>query len=141
MNKNKMAKKLSKKYTVGNFDLRIRRGISGKGLFVESPIPKGACIIRYTGKVVKVADQENAEGRYLFWTGRGKMINGNVSTNKARYINHSCKPNCEASGPSGYIFIRTLRKIKAGEEINYDYGKEYFDEYIKPKGCLCVKCK
>jgi uncharacterized protein len=129
------------KYTVGNYGLRVRRGVSGKGLFAKEAIPKGVCIIEYIGTPIKKEDQETATGRYLFETGRDKMINGNIKENTARYINHSCRPNCEADGPSGHVYILTLRKIKAGEELTYDYGEEYFDDYIKPIGCRCVKCK
>jgi hypothetical protein len=50
------------KYIVGNYKLRVGCGISGKGLFATEPIPKGACIIEYTGKIVKKADQENSRG-------------------------------------------------------------------------------
>lgn len=140
--KNKSQKKKRKsKYDIQKFALRVKRGISGKGLFTEEAIPKGVCIIEYTGKEIKKEDQERLEGRYLFWTGKNKMVDGNVSTNPARYINHSCRPNCEADGPDGRIFILTRRKIKAGEEITYDYGKDYWNDYIKPKGCQCVKCK
>lgn len=134
-----MTKKRST-YTIGNFKLKVKRGISGKGLFTESPIPKGACIIEYVGKVVPESDHDTARGRYLFWAGKKKMINGNVSFNPARYINHSCRPNSEATGPDGHIYIKSLRNIKPGEEITYDYGDEYFDEFIKPKGCRCIKC-
>src|SRR6185295_9104792 len=129
------------KFTVGDFKLSVHRGVSGKGLFAKEPIPKGACLIEYTGEPVPKELQKTLGGSYLFETGRGKMINGNVKSNTARYINHSCKPNCEADGPSGRVFILSLRKIKAGEEITYDYGEEYFDDYIKSKGCRCVKCK
>src|SRR3989338_11327912 len=128
------------KYTVRNFGLRVGRGVSGKGLFALEPIPKGVCLIEYTGKKVKKADHDRLEGRYMFWTGKNKMIDGNVKTNLARYINHSCRPNCEADGPDGRIYILSVRKIKDGEEITYDYGKDYFNDYIKPKGCRCVKC-
>jgi SET domain-containing protein len=68
------------------------------------------------------------------------MIDGNIKENTARYINHSCRPNCEAEGPKGRIYILSTRNIKAGEELTYDYGKEYFETYIKPFGCKCVKC-
>lgn len=137
-----MAKtKRKSKYTVGDFSFRVGRGVSGKGLFATEAIPKGACLIEYTGKLIKKADHDTATGRYLFWSGKNKMINGNVKSNPARYINHSCKPNCEADGPDGHIYILSLRKIKPGEEITYDYGDEYFDDYIKPKGCGCIKCR
>lgn len=128
------------KYKVGKFALRVRKSKTGKGLFAEQAIPKGACIIEYVGKNIKKADQENANGKYVFETGKDLMIDGNIKKNIARYINHSCAPNCEADGPRGKVFILSLRKIKEGEELTYDYGEEYFDEHIKPKGCLCTKC-
>ncbi len=128
------------KYTPGDFDLRVMRARTGKGLFTKTEIPKNACIIEYTGIPVAEEDQHKVKSRYLFETGRGLMINGNIPSNTARYINHSCKPNCEARGPRGQVFIFSLRKIKAGEELTYDYGKEYFDEYFKNTGCKCNEC-
>ncbi len=116
-------------------------GLAGKGVFAEEVIPKKKRIIEYVGKAVPVAKQKTAEGRYLFWTGRKKMIDGNIKRNTARFINHSCKPNCEADGPRGHVYIYSLRKIKVGEELAYDYGDEYFNDYIGPFGCKCEKCK
>lgn len=123
------------------FKLRTGLGVSGKGVFAQEVIPKGKRIIEYIGRNVPVEEQEHIVGRYLFWTGRKKMIDGNIKENTARFINHSCRPNCEAKGPSDKVFIYSLRKIKVGEELTYDYGKEYFEDYIKPIGCKCVKCK
>jgi uncharacterized protein len=128
------------KYTVGNFNLKVKKSATGKGLFAIDHIPKGACIIEYIGEPVKEAEHDTATGKYLFWTGRKTMINGNIPANTARYINHSCKPNCEAEGPSGHVYILSIRPIKAGEELTYDYGDEYFERYIKPFGCKCSKC-
>jgi len=68
------------------------------------------------------------------------MIDGNIPSNTARLINHSCLPNCEVFTKKHRIYIFAKRNIKAGEELNYDYDKEYFDEHIKPKGCRCNKC-
>ncbi len=116
-------------------------GLSGKGIFAMEDIPKGKRIIEYIGSSVPVEKQDTIRGRYLFWTGRNKMIDGNIKENIARFINHSCRPNCEASGPSGKVFIYSIKKIRAGEELTYNYDKEYFDEYIKPNGCKCEKCK
>lgn len=133
-----MAKK--SKYTTGNFKLRVKRSYAGNGLFAMEDIPKGACIIEYVGKPVSAEDKNDNAKRYLFWTGRNKMIDGNVPENTARYINHSCKPNCEADGPSGKVFIMALRRIKAGEELTYDYGDEYFDMYFSDGRCRCAGC-
>ncbi len=128
------------KYTIGNFDLRVGKSLTGKGLFTKTAIPKNSCVIEYTGVEIKKEDQDKVKGRYLFTTGRGLMINGNIPSNIARYINHSCAPNCEADGPRGKVFIFSIKKIKPGEELTYDYGKEYFDDYFKDGGCKCNKC-
>jgi SET domain-containing protein len=130
-----------KRYTSMDFKLKIGRSKTGKGLFTLDPIPKGCFIIEYTGKPVPKELQETKKGRYLFWTSKKDMIDGNTKTNTAKYINHSCKPNCEATGPNGHIYIISLRNIKSGEELTFNYGDEYFDEYIKNVGCRCNKCQ
>lgn len=129
------------KFTVGHFPLQVKRSLTGRGLFAVDPIPKGSCIIEYIGKPIPEKDQESASGRYLFWTGKKSMVDGYVKENKARFINHSCKPNCEADGPDGHVYIMALRTIKAGEELTYDYGDEYFKDYIEPVGCKCLHCR
>ncbi len=126
---------------ISKFKLRVGRGLTGKGVFAQEEIPKGKRIIEYIGKNVPVEKQGTLTGRYLFWTGRKKMIDGNIRENLARFINHSCRPNCEADGPSGRVFISSIRKIRAGEELTYDYGQEYFEDYIRPVGCKCEKCR
>lgn len=123
------------------YKIRVGTGLSGKGVFAMENIPKGKRIIEYIGRNIPLSEQDAVTGRYLFWTGRKKMIDGNIKENTARFINHSCRPNCEADGPSGKVFIRSIKKIKAGEELTYDYGDEYFDDYIKPIGCKCEKCR
>lgn len=128
------------KYTPGDFRLRVKKSATGKGLFAEDRIPKGACIIEYIGRPASIEEMARDEGKYLFWTGKATMINGNVPENIARYINHSCAPNCEADGPEGHVYIVALKVIKPGDELTYDYGKEYFDKHIRPRGCLCTKC-
>lgn len=128
------------KYIIGKFDLRVGKSQTGKGLFAMEDIKKGSCIIEYTGVVVKKEDLTKIKSKYLFEIGKNITINGNVPKNKARYINHSCRPNCEADGPEGHAYIMAIKNIKTGEELTYDYGKEYFNEYIKPVGCLCIKC-
>jgi len=131
---------MASKFTTGNFKLRVRKSATGRGLFTEEKIPKGACIIEYIGRVATLEEMARDTGKYLFWADKLTMINGNIKTNTARYINHSCRANCEANGPNGRIFIIARRAIKPGEELTYDYGKEYFDKHIKPKGCRCARC-
>jgi SET domain-containing protein len=127
-------------YKPGAFKLRVSRSLTGRGMFAEEPIPKGACIIEYIGRPVGLEEMARDDGKYLFWVSDFAMINGNIKENAARYINHSCAPNCEVDGPDGRIFVMAKRNIKAGEELTYDYGDEYFNRHLKPKGCLCAKC-
>jgi len=128
------------KYTVGNFSLRLGRARTGRGLYACEEIPKGACIIEYTGRPATEEETTRDTGKFYFQVSKTKMIDGNIRSNRARFINHSCRPNCEAEGPNGRVFIVARRKIKVGEELTYDYGQEYFDKHIKPKGCKCAKC-
>lgn len=79
-------------------------------------------------------------GKYLFEIAKNKTIDGNIPSNIARFINHSCAPNCEAVGPRGRVFIFSRKRIAAGSELTYDYGKDYVDRHIRPQGCRCAKC-
>lgn len=135
-----MAKRKSK-YTPGGYALRVGRSNTGKGLFAAEEIPKDVCVIEYTGRPISEEEAERDNGKYLFEVAKGKTVDGNIPSNTARYINHSCRPNCEAIGRAGRVFIFSIKRIKAGEELFYDYGKEYFDRHIKPKGCRCAKCQ
>lgn len=128
------------RYIPGDFKLKVGKSKTGKGIFALEPIPKGKCIIEYVGVKISEKEEETINSKYLFDLGSKITINGNVAWNKAKYINHSCRPNCEAEGPKGRVFIFSIKNIKPGEELTYDYGKEYWDEYIKPVGCRCVKC-
>jgi SET domain-containing protein len=121
-------------------DLATKKGVNGIGLFAKVPMKKGDCIIEYVGEVINDAEANRRGGRYLFQTSKNRHVDGTDRKNTARYINHSCRPNCEVDIIKGRIFVYTKRAIEVGEELNYDYGKEYWDEHIKPKGCGCVKC-
>ncbi len=121
-------------------DLATKRGVNGLGLFAKVPIKKGECIIEYVGEIINDAEANRRGGRYLFQTSKDRHIDGTARTNTARYINHSCRPNCEVDVIRGHVLVYAKRNILQGEELNYDYGKEYFDEHIKPKGCACEKC-
>jgi hypothetical protein len=79
-------------------------------------------------------------GRYLFQVNSRWTIDGTGRQNLSRYINHSCAPNCVAYTQGKRIRIYARRRIAAGEELSYDYGREYFDAYIKPSGCACTAC-
>ncbi len=123
------------------FLLRLKRGTAGLGLFTEQPIPRRRFIVEYWGKLVSDDTAAKLGGKYLFELGNGKTIFGTPRKNIARYINHSCKPNCEIEIVGNHVYVFSKRRIAAGEELGYDYGKEYFDYYIRPHGCRCVACK
>lgn len=121
--------------------LVVKRSSAGLGLFASAKIKRGAYPVEYVGRVVRGKAVNDIANKYLFETSRERMIDGSSRSNIARYINHSCKPNCEIEIIGGRVFVHTLRSIKAGEELTYDYGEEYFNEYIKPYGCRCKQCK
>lgn len=133
-------KKIRRIFTPGDYALCVGRSRTGLGMFTEEALPKGACIIEYVGRPATAAEMKANKGKYLFWTSERTMIDGNIRENKARFINHSCRPNCEIDIRNKRIYVFAKRNIKAGEELNYDYDTEYFDMHIKPIGCLCQKC-
>lgn len=128
-----------KSFVPGDFKLAVRRSRTGLGLFALEPIPNGACIIEYTGKVLTDEEYDRSKSRYLFDIGRGKVLDGSPRSNRARYINHSCVPNCEPTINKARPFIHAIRDIEPGEELAYNYGEEYFDSFLKDI-CLCPKC-
>ena len=120
--------------------VKVKRSKAGLGLFADEPIKKNEFVIEYTGKMLTREEADRKGGKYLFEISSRRTVDGSGRENTARYINHSCKPNCEVDIKRGRIFIYALRNIKADEELNYDYGEEYVDEYIKPHGCKCGPC-
>ncbi|MBB5049455.1 hypothetical protein HNR60_004233 [Rhodopseudomonas rhenobacensis] len=124
---------------------RIGRSKTGLGLFATKPIKKGAKIIRYFGPLLDCnkKKQDAIENKYLFQLNKRWTIDGSVRKNIARYINHACKPNAESdvNPRKKKIVIRAIKNIEPGEEINYDYGTDYFKEYLKPIGCKCDACE
>ena len=129
-----------KKFEPGNFKLKIKRSSAGLGLFAGEDIPKGVCIIEYVGRPIAEDEKYSSRSKYLFEVNSRVTIDGRSRDNTARYINHSCHPNCEPEIRRGRIFIMAKKKIKSGQELVYDYGKEYWDDHIKPHGCRCRKC-
>ena len=121
---------------------QVKRSIAGLGLFTTIPITKGDLVIEYTGEKITEAEANRRGGKYLFELNDNWTIDGKGRENKARYLNHSCRPNCypELDENEEHIFIFAKRNIKAGEELTYDYGKMYFDDLITKDGCGCEKC-
>jgi len=128
-----------------NKPYRIGRSKTGLGLFATKPIKKGTKIIRYFGPMLDCRKEKDdaIENKYLFQINGRWTIDGSVRKNVARYINHSCRPNAESdvSARKRTVYIRAIKNIAPGDEINYDYGTEYFKEYLKPIGCKCASCE
>ena len=128
-----------------NKPYRVGRSRTGLGLFATKPIKKGAKIIRYFGPLLNSRKKKDdaIENKYLFELNGRWTIDGSVRKNIARYINHACKPNAESdvSARKRKVVIRAIKKIEPGEEINYDYGTDYFKAYLKPIGCKCDACE
>ena len=124
---------------------RIGRSSTGLGLFATKPIKKGTKIVRYIGPLLdcKKKKDDAIENKYLFELNNRWTIDGSVRENIARYINHACKPNAESDvrPRKRKVFIRAIKNIEPGEEINYDYGTDYFKAYLKPIGCKCAACE
>lgn len=123
-----------------NGKFALRRTPIGLGLFTSRRISKGDLVIEYTGKLLSNAEADLLNSRYLFQVNKRWTVDGSGRENLGRYINHSCRPNCVAYVSRLKIFIYAKRNIAMGEELSYDYGKEYFEEFIKPKGCACLRC-
>lgn len=111
----------------------------GKGVFALVDIPRGARIIEYVGEIITwdealrrhPHDPSQPNHTFYFHVDEQRVIDALYGGNASRWINHSCQPNCVADEEGGRIFIRARRAIKAGEELNYDYGL-VIDEPLTP---------
>ncbi len=128
-----------------NKPYRVGRSRTGLGLFATKPIKKGTKIVRYFGPLLDSRKKKDdaIENKYLFELNGRWTIDGSVRENVARYINHACRPNAESDVKprKRKVFIRAIKNIEPGEEINYDYGTDYFKAYLKPIGCKCDACE
>lgn len=123
-------------------NVRVKKSSAGLGLFANKQFKRGDLIIEYTGETISEEEVNRRGGKYLFELNDDWAIDGKGRDNIARYINHSCKPNCypELNEEETRVFIYAKKKITPGEELTYDYGKDYFDKIIKPVGCKCANC-
>jgi len=130
--------------TAASRQVRIGRSPTGLGLFATQPIAKRAYIVTYRGKRIATVEAHRREregkAKYMFELNARWTIDGSSRRNLGRYINHACRPNCEAVLRKGQLVFVALREIEPGEEITLDYGKEYFDLFIAPLGCRCATC-
>jgi uncharacterized protein len=117
--------------------------IHATGCFTTTPIRKGARVAEYTGprlsKEEADALYENSTITYLFGLGDGSIVIDGQG--QARYINHSCDPNCESSEVRGRIWIKAIRRISAGEELTYDYCLYDGGEDEALCNCGASKCR
>jgi len=129
--------------------------IHGTGVFAKTDIPVGTRVIEYVGdRITKVESDrryqeawdkiENGNKNdgivYIFTLNKRHDIDGAVSWNTAKYINHSCDPNCETDIIRGHIWIIALRDIKKGTEFSYNYGYEFDSWYDHPCKCGAKNC-
>ena len=122
------------------FVIRRSKPGAGYGLFATAPLTEGDFVLEYKGRHVPTGVADRLKTRYLFEIDSSWTIDGSSQGNTARYINHSCVPNCQAEVRDGKVLIFALRNIGQGEELTIDYGEEYFKEFIEPFGCKCDKC-
>lgn len=124
-----------KKYTV-------KKSSAGLGLFASVDFKKGDLVIEYTGEKITEAEANIRGGKYLFELNDKWTIDGKGRENTARYLNHSCKPNCEPEldDKEEHIYIYAKKAIKTGEELTYNYGKMYFNDLIGKNSCRCASC-
>ena len=123
---------------------RVGRSMTGLGLFATRPIRKRTRIAEYKGRKLATKEANKIEARgnlYLYEINSRWTIDGTPRSNVARYFNHSCNPNAEIYDVKHRVFIRTLRNIKPGEEITYDYGIDYLKNVIGRSNCKCGRCR
>ena len=131
---------MSKKSSSSRRLFRVGRSKTGLGLFATRLIRRGTFIVRYTGRKLpnKIADE--LDTKYLFEINSRWTIDGSSRKNIARYVNHSCRPNADADVKKHKVLITAIRTIQPGDEITYNYGRDYFNAFIKDKGCRCAAC-
>jgi uncharacterized protein len=123
-------------------------GIHGRGVFATRTIRKGTTIIEYRGERTtwKIAqarpdsDPDNPHHTFIFELDDGRVIDAAVRGNAARWINHSCAPNCDTYEEDSRVYIAARRTIRAGEELTYDYQLSY-DGRIGPRVVAAHVCR
>jgi SET domain-containing protein len=117
--------------------------IHGTGGFARRDIASGTRVIEYLGE--RISKQESlrrceANNEYVFSLDAATDLDGNVPWNPARFLNHSCAPNCDAEIDEGRIWIVANRAIRAGEELTFNYGFDLNDYKDYPCRCGSPAC-
>ncbi|MBS0248476.1 MAG: SET domain-containing protein [Proteobacteria bacterium] len=123
---------------------RLGRARTGLGIFATRPIKKRTTIAEYRGKMLGIDAALKAEksgNRYLYEVNSKWTIDGAKRGNIARYFNHSCNPNADTFVRDRRVFIRTIKNIEPGDEICYDYGRDYLKNVIGLENCQCSRCR
>tara|TARA_B110000858_G_C17590500_1_gene375463 strand:- start:30 stop:518 length:489 start_codon:yes stop_codon:yes gene_type:complete len=129
--------------------------IHGIGIVASKDIKKNTKIIQYIGervtkkegdrrseqRIKKYLNKKNMGSVYIFELNKRYDIDGSPLYNKARYINHSCDPNCEVDIIKNEIWISSIKLIKKGEELNYDYGYPFDVDDFNDHICKCGSSK
>jgi hypothetical protein len=136
--------------------IQVRRsGVHGKGVFALQDLAEGETLIEYVGEVISwdeaqdrhPHDPNDPNHTFYFHVNEDRVIDALHGGNSSRWINHSCNPNCEADETNDRIFIKAIRNIAAGEELNYDYGLIIDEPYTKklkaeyPCWCGAKNCR
>ena len=117
--------------------------IHGTGGFARRDVGAGTRVIEYVGERITKAESLKrceADNEYIFTLDDEHDLDGNVPWNPARFINHSCAPNCEAELDEGRVWIVALRDIKAGEELTFNYNYDLVDYRQHPCRCGAPVC-
>jgi SET domain-containing protein len=130
-----------------------RSKLHGRGLFARERILRGTRIIEYVGERITKAEADRRDARrlerqaaggdgsvYIFELNKRHDLDGDVTWNPARRINHSCAPNCEVQIVRGRIWIVALRNLAPGEELTYDYSFDYAEWRDHPCRCGAREC-
>ena len=125
--------------------------VHGYGIIASENIDKNTKIIQYIGEKVtkkegdkrsairirKYINKKNEGSVYIFELNKKYDIDGSPLYNKARYINHSCRPNCEVDIIKNEIWVISIKNIKKGDELNYDYGYPFDKDDYSDHICKC----
>lgn len=123
-----------------------RSNIHGNGVFATTFIPEGTRLIEYKGERVsnEIADEDaddESTHTFLFMLDSEEVIDGTRNGNSARWINHSCTPNCEGNEENGRVFIDVISDVHPGEEITIDYNlyvdARYTQALKRMYACIC----
>jgi SET domain-containing protein len=124
-----------------------RSSVHGRGVFALRPLRRGTRIIEYAGERIghREADSRHDASEdthtMLFTVDSRTVIDASRRGNSARWINHSCRPNCEATDDGGRIYIEAIRDVRRGEELSYDYNLRLNEPHTpaakREHACLC----